>query len=121
MEPGDKPEISEAWWTSNKPEDFQGGKELTRALAEAEGALKNAKKGNTKSLALAVKECNQLRGTVLKTIRKECDKKKDKDLVSVLEKYTPVINDQLKQLYKDGAPRPEDLEALVSGATRQAR
>ena len=112
MKASDKPEISERWWTKAKPSDFQGGKELSKELGEAEKALSQAKKGDVKSLDAAVKELGQLHLVVHKTIRKECDKKKDKDLIAVLQTYDPVINDAKKQLYKDGARRPEDYEAL---------
>ena len=127
MKASDKPEISERWWTKEKPGDFQGGKELTKALAEAEKALAHAKKGDVKSLDAAVKELGQLNIIVHKTIRKECDRKKDKDLIAVLEGYNHVINDAKKQLYKDGAHRPEDPDGLPGrqsasgGATRATK
>ena len=117
MKASDKPEISERWWTKEKPQDFQGGKELSKALAEAEKALAHAKKGDVKSLDAAVKELGQLHMVVEKTIRKECDKKKDKDLIAVLEGYNHVINDAKKQLYKEGAHRPEDPQAFAGRLT----
>ena len=118
MKATDKPEISERWWLNEKPKEFQGGKELAAALSKAEDALKHAKKGDVKSLDAAVKELGHLHMAVQKTIRKECDRKKDKDLIAVLEGYNHVINDRRKQLYKDGAHRPDDESAMVGRQTR---
>jgi hypothetical protein len=114
MKATDKPEISEQWWANEKPSDFQGGKDLAKALADARKVLDHAKKGDVKSLDAGVKELGRLRQVVHKTIRKECDRKKDKDLIAVLENYNRVITDRVKQLYKDGAHRPDSEEISAS-------
>lgn len=120
MKASDKPELSAQWWTKEKPSGFQGGKDLTKALTETEKVLGHAKKGDVKSLDAAVKDLEHLRLVVHKTINKECDKKKDKDLIAVLQGYNHVINDRIKQLYKEGAHRPNS-EELARGGVRQSK
>jgi hypothetical protein len=110
-----KPEISERWWLNEKPKTFQGGKDLAKALAEAEKNLSHAKKGDVKSLDTAVKSLEHLRQAVHKTINKECNKKTDKDLINLLEGYNHVIIDQTKQLYKEGAHTPEQRDDIMAG------
>ena len=103
-----------------KAKRLSGRQRAHEGASRSRKALSHAKKGDVKSLDAAVKELSQLHQAVHKTIRKECDRKKDKDLIAVLEGYNHVINDAKKQLYKDGAHRPEDPEALAGDRRESA-
>ncbi len=117
MKASDKPEISKKWWIKEKPGDIKG-KELESALAGCENALAEIKKkqdGETIQAALDALE--ELSNAVDKTVNKECDKKKHKDLITVLERYDKLIDDKKKELEKlqsaqekDGDGEDEDSE-----------
>jgi hypothetical protein len=100
MKASDKPQISKKWWTSEKPDDIKGA-ELEKALISAEKALdEEKKKGDGPAIEAALAACEQLESAVDKTIKKECDKKKHKDEIKVLEKYFPLIKDETGRLKK---------------------
>jgi hypothetical protein len=101
MKPSDKPQISKKWWTSEKPGDIKGV-ELEKALASAEKSLAEEKKtkGEESVIEAAQSALDELESAVDKTIKKECDKKKHKDLITVLEKYYPLIKDENGRLEK---------------------
>src|SRR5438477_2830684 len=101
MKASDKPEISKKWWTSEKPADIKGA-DLEKALANCEKALAAADKKNcdADTLKAALASLESLSDAVEKTIKKECDKKKHKDLITVLEKFDDLIDDRAKDLDK---------------------
>jgi hypothetical protein len=114
MKASAKPEFTKKWWTSEKPADIKG-LELEKALASAEKALAEEKKknGDVASLKAAVAACGELEAAVDKTIKKECDKKKHKDVIEVLQKYFPLIKDEnsrLQELLDQAAEEGEDGE-----------
>ncbi len=118
MKASDKPQISKKWWTSEKPDDIKGA-ELERALANTEKALdEEKKKGEGPAMEAALAACQELEAAVDKTIEKECDKKKHKDEIKVLEKYFPLIKDETSRLKKlleeaseDGAADEDEEES----------
>jgi hypothetical protein len=114
MKASTKPELTKKWWTSEKPADIKGV-DLEKALANVEKALaeEKKKKGDAESLEAAVAACGELEAAVDKTIKKECDKKKHKDVIEVLQKYFPLIkeeNSRLKELLDQAAGEGEDGE-----------
>jgi hypothetical protein len=106
MKASDKPEISKKWWTSEKPDDIKGV-DLEKSLTKAEKALADEeKKSDERTIDDCLKSLKDLESTVDKTIKKECDKKKHKDVISVLEKYFAMIkaeNGRLSELVKKAA------------------
>jgi hypothetical protein len=98
MKASDKPQISKKWWTSEKPADVKGA-ELEKALAAAEKALADEeKKGDAASVDSAIAALAGVNTAVDKTIKKELDKKKHKDQITVLEKYADLIKSETKRL-----------------------
>jgi hypothetical protein len=98
MKASDKPQISKKWWTSEKPSDIKGS-ELEKALQKAEGALADEKKkSDERSIDAAMSAVNDVESAVDKTIKKECDKKKHKDLITVLERFYDLIKAETKRL-----------------------
>jgi hypothetical protein len=98
MKASDKPEISKKWWASEKPSDIKGV-ELEKALAAAEKALGEVEKnGEPRAIDGALTALSALELAVDKTIKKECDKKKHKELISVLEKYSALIKSKTNEL-----------------------
>jgi peptidoglycan hydrolase-like protein with peptidoglycan-binding domain len=114
MKASDKPEISKKWWTSEKPDDIKGV-DLEKALAKAEKALADeGKKSDERTIDDCLKSLKELESTVDKTIKKECDKKKHKDVISVLEKLFPMIkaeNGRLSELAKKLGKGGEEAES----------
>jgi hypothetical protein len=107
MKANAKPELTKRWWTNEKPADIKGV-DLEKALANAEKALaeEKKKKGDAEAIEAAVAACGELEAAVDKTIKKECDKKKHKDVITVLEKYFPLLKDEnarLKKLLEEAA------------------
>ncbi len=100
MKASDKPEISKKWWLKEKPADIKG-KDLESALAECEKSLGDVKKKeDSDTIAAALDSLEELKDAVKKTVSKECDKKKHKDLITVLEKYYDLIDDQAEEFEK---------------------
>jgi hypothetical protein len=98
MKASDKPEISKKWWTSEKPDDIKG-QDLEKALASAEKALSDAdKKGDADSIDNCLAQLKALGAAADKTIKKECDKKKHKEVIAVLEKYEKLIGEEVQRL-----------------------
>jgi hypothetical protein len=98
MKASEKPQISKKWWTTEKPADIKGA-DLEKALQAAEKAQADEKKKSDASsidaFAVALKQLEQ---AVDKTIKKELDKKKHKDDISVLEKFYDIIGGEIKRL-----------------------
>jgi hypothetical protein len=101
MKPTAKPELTKKWWTSEKPADIKGA-DLEKALASVEKALAEEKKrkGDAPALAQALSALTELAAAVDKTIKKECDKKKHKDVITVLERFEPLIKEETSRLEK---------------------
>jgi hypothetical protein len=101
------PEFCPKWWASGKPDDIKG-QDLKKALTEAQQALANAdKKGDEEAIDSCLATLKALGSTVDKTIKKECDKKKHKDLISVLEKFDGLIAKEAKRLEEIKASQDE--------------
>jgi peptidoglycan hydrolase-like protein with peptidoglycan-binding domain len=93
-----KPEISKKWWSSEKPADIKGA-DLEKALANAEKAISDEKKrSEPRSIDACITALKDVESAVDKTIKKECDKKKHKDVISVLEKYFSMIKSETSRL-----------------------
>jgi len=100
MKASDKPQFSKKWWSSEKPGDIKGT-ELEKSLANAEKALaEEKKKGDPPSIDACLAALSELQSAVDKTVKKECDKKKHKDLITVLEKYEGLIKGETSRLEK---------------------
>lgn len=98
MKANDKPQVSKKWWSSEKPSDVKGA-ELEKALQAAEKALEEEKKkSDAKSVDTCMAALRDLGGAVDRTTKKELDKKKHKDCITVLEKYDGLIKAELKRL-----------------------
>jgi hypothetical protein len=98
MKANAKPEISKKWWTSEKPADIKGA-DLEKALANAEKALADAdKKMEPAAIDACLTALKDVESAADKTIKKECDKKKHKDLIGVLEKYAAVVKSESSRL-----------------------
>ena len=98
MKASDKPQFSKKWWSSEKPADVKGG-ELEKALLAAEKALADEKnKSDERSIAAAAATLKDIGSAVDKTVKKECDKKKHKDLITVLGKFDDLIKAETKRL-----------------------
>jgi hypothetical protein len=98
MKPNAKPEISKKWWTSEKPADVKGA-DLEKALANAEKALADAdKKKEPAAIDACLTALKDVESAADKTIKKECDKKKHKDVIGVLEKYAALVKSESSRL-----------------------
>src|SRR3954469_23713363 len=98
MKSTDKPQISKKWWASEKPGDIKG-QDLEKALADGEKKLADAKKrGDADSIKAGLAALGSVAAAADKTIKKECDKKKHKDLITVLEKFHDLCGDESKSL-----------------------
>jgi hypothetical protein len=112
MKASSKPQISTKWWTSQKPAEIKGS-DLETALDAAERALAaEKKKSDADSIDAACESLEQLESAVDKTIKKECDKKKHKDLIAALEKFDGIISSETSRLEdrKEDLPEGEDEE-----------
>ena len=110
MKASTKPQISTKWWTSQKPDEIKGS-DLETALDTAERALAaEKKKSDSDSIDAACSSLEQLQSAVDKTIKKECDKKKHKDLIAQLEKFDGLISSETSRLEdrKEDLPEGED-------------
>ncbi len=118
MKSSDKPVISRKWWTSEKPGEIKG-LELEKALASAEKALaESEKKSEPRILDGSLAALKDLNSAVDKTIKKELDKKKHKDVITVLEKFYPLITaetSRLESLQKKAAQGASDQGADEDG------
>jgi hypothetical protein len=98
MKSSDKPQFSKKWWTTEKPSNIKGA-DLERALQAGEKALADEKKNSDeRSIAAALTAIDDIASAVDKTIKKECDKKTHKDVISVLEKFFDVIKSETARL-----------------------
>ena len=98
MNSSDKPEFSKKWWTSSKPGDIKGV-DLEKALGSLEKALgEEQKRSDQDSIEACGSALEGLDSAVDKTIKKECDKKKHKDLITVLEKFSGLIKIETRRL-----------------------
>jgi hypothetical protein len=112
MKASSKPQISAKWWTSQKPAEIKGT-DLETALEAAESALAaEKKKSDADSIDAACDSLEQLEDAVDKTIKKECDKKKHKDLIAALEKLDGLISSETSRLKdrREDLPETEDEE-----------
>ena len=98
MKSSDKPQVSKKWWTSEKPSDVKGA-DLEKALAATEKAQADEKKtSDAASIDACLGALGGLESAVDKTVKKELDKKKHKDVITVLEKYYDLIKSEKKRL-----------------------
>jgi hypothetical protein len=98
MKASDKPQFSKKWWASEKPSEIKGA-DLEKALQKAEAALADEKKrSDERSIDAAAGALKDVESAVDKTVKKECDKKKHKDLITVLEKFYDLIKSETKRL-----------------------
>ena len=98
MKSSDKPQVSKKWWTGEKPSDVKGA-DLEKSLAAAEKALADEKKkSDADSIGACLAALGDLESAVDKTVKKELDKKKHKDVITVLEKYHDLIKSERKRL-----------------------
>jgi hypothetical protein len=98
MKASDKPQISKKWWTSEKPSDVKGT-ELEKALQAAEKAVyEEQKDSDIASIDACIAALENVCSAAEKTIKKELDKKKHKDLIAVLEKYEDIVSAETERL-----------------------
>jgi hypothetical protein len=117
MKATDTPEVSKKWWTSEKPSDVKGS-DLEKALQAAERALAEEKKNSDdRSIETCIAALADVCSAAEKTIKKELDKKKHKDCITVLEKYADLIKNERgrleeaqAELKKNGEDDGEDEE-----------
>jgi hypothetical protein len=99
MKASDKPVISKKWWTKEKPAEIKGA-DLEKALGVCEKALDEAKKKkDSESIDAALAALDDLDEAVETTV-KECEKKKLKDVVTVLEKFEKLSDGERADLEK---------------------
>jgi hypothetical protein len=100
MKTSDKPQLSKKWWVSSRPGEIKGA-DLERALANAEQArLEQQRKSDPAAIDTALAALDALSSAVGKTIKSECDKKKHKEVITVLEKFSGLIEAETKSLEK---------------------
>jgi peptidoglycan hydrolase-like protein with peptidoglycan-binding domain len=110
-----KPEISKKWWASEKPDDVKGA-ELEKVLANAERAIaEEKKKSEPRSIDACLAALADVESAVERTIKKECDKKKHKDFISVLEKYSPLIKSEKSRLEELKKKATKETAAQANG------
>src|SRR5262245_35108047 len=98
MKPSDKPQVSKKCGPSEKPDNVKAA-DLEKALAAAEKALSDEQKNSdADTVDACIEAFNQLDSAVDKTIKKECDKKKHKDCIAVLEKFEDLVAGELERL-----------------------
>ena len=113
MKVSDKPQISKKWWTSEKPADVKGA-ELEKALQAAEKAQADEKKkSDAASIDAFLAAIADLEAAVDKTVKKELDKKKHKDVITVLEKFYDLTSAETDRL-------EEAKEKLAGGGDEDA-
>ena len=78
------------------------GRRAGKGAGRAEKALaeEKKKKGDEPAIEAAQTALEELESAVDKTIKKECDKKKHKDLITVLDKFFALIKDENSRLEK---------------------
>src|SRR5262245_57098299 len=98
MKPNDKPEFTKKWWTSEKPGEIKGA-ELEKALHAVEKALADEKrKSDERSIDACIAALQDVCLAAQKTTKKELDKKRHKDVITVLEKYDGLVKAEVKRL-----------------------
>jgi hypothetical protein len=107
MKASTRPQLSKKWWTSQKPAEIKGA-DLDAALEAVEKALAGEKKKSDEaSIEAASSSLENLETAVDKTIKKECDKTKHKDLIAALEKFDELISAETTRLEKRKAELPD--------------
>jgi hypothetical protein len=100
MKATDRPQFSRKWWTTEKPADIKGA-DLEKALAAAERALAEEKKRSEQaSIDACLVALKDVESAVEKTIKRECDRKKHKDAIAVLDKYASLVEADTRRLEK---------------------
>jgi hypothetical protein len=98
MKPNDKPQFSRKWWITEKPSDVKGV-DLEKALQAAEKALADEKrKSDERTVDASLAALQDVCPAAEKTIKKELDKKKHKDQISVLTKFEDLVKGETKRL-----------------------
>ena len=98
MKANDKPQISKRWWTSEKPAGVKGV-ELEKALQQAEKLLaEESANSGKRSIDACAAALEEVRIAADKTVKKELDKQKHKDVIAVLEKYAALIKAEIARL-----------------------
>jgi hypothetical protein len=98
LKPTDRPQFSRKWWTSGKPADIKGV-DLEKALQTLEKVLAEDKKRcDEETVKASCSALDDLESAIEKLISKECDKKKHKDLLSVIDKFDGLIKSERKRL-----------------------
>ena len=94
-----KPEISAKWWSTVKPDNVDGKKILEKELTKAEKSLnEQTKKSDDNKVA---ENCvSALKGLSIAKITKECDKKKDKDVITALKDLQKLVDKEVDRLSK---------------------
>ncbi|HEY3391916.1 MAG TPA: hypothetical protein VGK58_04375 [Lacipirellulaceae bacterium] len=112
MKASTRPQFSKKWWTSQKPAEIRGA-DLEAALETAEKALADEKKKSDEaSIGAACSSLEDVESAVDRTIKKECDKKKHKDLIAVLEKFDGLISSETARLEERTAKLPDGGEEV---------
>jgi hypothetical protein len=98
MKASTKPQFSKKWWDSERPPELKST-ELDKALPKAESALaeQRKKKDDPRAVENCLAALKAVPIAAAKTM-KQCDKKKHKDLISVLEKYEDLVADESARL-----------------------
>lgn len=98
MKATDKPQLSKKWWDANRPPDLKSTP-LDKALPKVESALaqQRKKKEDSKAIDDCLAALEEAAEAAEKTI-KQCDKKKHKEVITVLGKYDDLIDDETSRL-----------------------
>lgn len=98
MKASTKPQFSKKWWDAERPPELKST-ELDKALPKVENAFaeQRKKKDDPRAIDNCLAALDAVPTAAAKTIR-QCDKKKHKDLISVLEKYGDVVEEESSRL-----------------------
>ncbi|MGL4512190.1 MAG: hypothetical protein ACRCT8_03810 [Lacipirellulaceae bacterium] len=105
-----KIDLSAKSWEKAKPGDVKGDK-LSSALKSAEKALADEKKnGDAPSIEACLAAIQATSSAVDDAIKKECDAKKHKDLITALKKLQSDCESEVKRLKSDHEKAKKDEE-----------
>ncbi|MEN1679688.1 MAG: hypothetical protein AAGJ46_08845 [Planctomycetota bacterium] len=94
-----KLDLKPATWEKNRPAEVKGAK-LATALKAVDKQSGAEKKGDADAIKSLVESLQTASSAAADVIKKECDKKKHKDLITALKGLSSTVEDEVKRLNK---------------------